>query len=54
VRPALMYLKVLLLVKLNFISAEVNKEDHENHSTEEKVKEGLVVILVTGMSSYEL
>jgi hypothetical protein len=34
--------------------SELNKEDQESHSTEEEVQEGIMVIIVTGMSSYDL
>jgi hypothetical protein len=54
ISPALMYLKVLLVVKLDFILPELNKEDQESRSTQEEVEEGIVVIIVIGMSSYEL
>jgi hypothetical protein len=55
---ALIYLKALLVVKLDFILSELNREDQESHSTEEEVeeevKDGIVVIIATGMSNYEL
>jgi hypothetical protein len=47
-----MCLNVLLVVKLDFILSELNKEDQESHSTEEEEEEGIRVIIGTGMSSY--